>query len=87
MDVEAVGLFQAPETLYTYTKDKHWSVNTPRSNIKNPTKFMQQEHYLHLPRLEPAALLKVSCGESGMDPSLHKLKLYVILPGRISKYR
>lgn len=47
---------------------------------------MQLEHYLHLPMLEPAVLPKVSCGESGTDPSLHKLKLYVILPGRISKY-
>lgn len=62
-------------------------MNTPRLNIRNPAKCMQWEHYLHLPTLEPAVLLKVSCGESGTDPSLHKLKLYVILPGRISKCR
>lgn len=76
-----------PETAHTHSEDRYWSVNAPRPNIKNPAKFMQLQHYLHLPRLGPAVLLKVSCGGSGTDPSLHKLKLYVILPGRISKHR
>lgn len=61
-------------------------MNVPKTKVERITKFLQLEHYLHLPMLEPAVLPKVSCDESGMDPSLHKLKLYVILPGRISKH-